>query len=141
MAELFAMATALETARGEDRAYAKGELLASANLMGFLFADPEYWFQAGVSDELREKVDGLIADRVAARSAKDWAAADRIRGDLVGADHQRAGKTSGNGAGLGFGEPAGGLGGLFSGERNFIRVGRCDFERDLQARQQVAAKG
>lgn len=83
MAELFAMATALETARGEDRAYAKGELLASANLMGFLFADPEYWFQAGVSDELREKVDGLIADRVAARVAKDWAAADRIRGELT----------------------------------------------------------
>ena len=83
MAELFAMATALETARGDDRAYAKGELLASANLMGFLFADPEYWFQAGVSDELREKVDGLIADRVAARTAKDWAAADRIRGELT----------------------------------------------------------
>lgn len=83
MAELFAMATALETARGDDRAYAKGELLASANLMGFLFADPEYWFQAGVSDELREKVDGLIADRVAARAAKDWAAADRIRGELT----------------------------------------------------------
>ncbi len=83
MAELFAMATALETARGDDRAYAKGELLASANLMGFLFADPEYWFQAGVSDELREKVDGLIADRVAARTAKDWAAADRIRAELT----------------------------------------------------------
>ena len=83
MAELFAMATALETARGDDRAYAKGELLASANLMGFLFADPEYWFQAGVSDELREKVDGLIANRVAARTAKDWAAADRIRAELT----------------------------------------------------------
>jgi cysteinyl-tRNA synthetase len=83
MAELFAMATALETARGEDRAYAKGELLASANLMGFLFADPETWFQAGVSDELRVKVDSLIAERVAARTAKDWAAADRIRAELT----------------------------------------------------------
>ncbi len=83
MAELFAMATALETARGEDRAYAKGELLASANLMGFLFADPETWFQAGVSDELRAQVDGLIAERVAARTAKDWAAADRIRAELT----------------------------------------------------------
>ena len=83
MAELFAMATALETARGEDRAYAKGELLASANLMGFLFADPETWFQAGVSDELRARIDGLIAERVAARAAKDWAAADRIRAELT----------------------------------------------------------
>jgi cysteinyl-tRNA synthetase len=83
MAELFAMATALETARGEDRAYAKGELLASANLMGFLFADPETWFQAGVSDELRARIDGLIAERVAARATKDWAAADRIRAELT----------------------------------------------------------
>jgi cysteinyl-tRNA synthetase len=83
MAELFAMATALENARGEDRAYAKGELLASANLMGFLFSDPETWFQAGVSDELRAQVDGLIAERVAARTAKDWAAADRIRAELT----------------------------------------------------------
>ena len=83
MAELFAMATALETAKGEDRAYAKGELLASANLMGFLFADPEVWFQAGVDDELRARIDGLIADRVAARAAKDWARADSIRAELT----------------------------------------------------------
>ncbi len=83
MAELFAMATALETAKGDDRAYAKGELLASANLMGFLFDDPEAWFQAGVSEELRGKIDGLIAERVAARAAKDWAAADRIRAELT----------------------------------------------------------
>ncbi|HEX5378026.1 MAG TPA: cysteine--tRNA ligase [Phenylobacterium sp.] len=83
MAELFAMATALETARGDDRAFAKGELLASANLMGFLFGDPEAWFQAGVDDVLRARIDGLIAERVAARAAKDWAAADRIRAELT----------------------------------------------------------
>ena len=53
MAELFAMATALETARGEDRAYAKGELLASANLMGFLFADPEYLSLIHISEPTR----------------------------------------------------------------------------------------
>ena len=83
MAELFAMATALETAKGEDRDYAKGELLASANLMGFLHGDPEAWFQGGVDDGLRTRVDGLIAERVAARAAKDWASADRIRGELT----------------------------------------------------------
>jgi cysteinyl-tRNA synthetase len=83
MAELFAMATALETSRGDDRAYAKGELLASANLIGFLQGDPEAWFQAGVDDALRAKIDGLIAERVAARAAKDWAAADRIRAELT----------------------------------------------------------
>jgi len=83
MAELFAMATALETSKGEDRAYAKGELLASANLLGFLFAEPEAWFQAGVDEALRTKIDSLIAERVAARAAKDWAAADRIRNELT----------------------------------------------------------
>ncbi len=83
MAELFAMATALETARGDDRAYAKGELLASANLMGFLFSDPEAWFKGGVDAELKARIDGLIADRVTARTEKDWAAADRIRAELT----------------------------------------------------------
>ncbi len=83
MAELFAMATALETAKGEGRAKAKGELLASAHLLGFLSGDPEAWFQAGVTDELREKVDALIEERLAARVAKDWPAADRIREALT----------------------------------------------------------
>ena len=84
MAELFAMSTALETAKGdEDRAYAKGELLASAQLMGFLFADAEGWFQSGVDDNLRAKVDGLIAARVTARANKDWVAADQIRAELT----------------------------------------------------------
>ena len=82
-AELFAMATRLETATGKGRAQAKGELLAAANLLGFLFGDPEAWFQAGVTDDLREKVDGLIAQRIEARAAKDWAAADRIRDELT----------------------------------------------------------
>ena len=83
MAELFGLATALETAKGPGRAKAKGELLASAQVMGFLAGDPEAWFQAGVTDELREKVEALIAERVAARAAKDWAAADRIRDALT----------------------------------------------------------
>ena len=82
-AELFAMATRLETATGKGRAQAKGELLAAANLLGFLFGDPEAWFQAGVTDDLREKVDALIAQRIEARAAKDWAAADRIRDELT----------------------------------------------------------
>ena len=36
-----------------------------------------------MTDELREKVEALIAERVAARAAKDWAAADRIRDALT----------------------------------------------------------
>ena len=82
-AELFGLATKLETASGKGRALAKGELLAAANLLGFLLGDPEAWFQAGVTDDLREKVEALIAQRIEARAAKDWAAADRIRDELT----------------------------------------------------------
>ncbi|WP_354297743.1 cysteine--tRNA ligase [Phenylobacterium koreense] len=82
-AELFALGSKLETATGKGRAHAKGELLAAANLLGFLLGDPEAWFQAGVTDELREKVEALIVQRVEARAAKDWAAADRIRDELT----------------------------------------------------------
>ena len=82
-AELHALAGQLETTTGAERAAIKGELIASAHLIGFLGADPEAWFQAGVDDDLRARIDGLIADRVAARAAKDWAAADRIRAELT----------------------------------------------------------
>ena len=58
-------------------------LLDSAGLLGFLRADPEDWFQGGVDDNLREKVDALIAQRIEARASKDWAAADRIRDELT----------------------------------------------------------
>jgi cysteinyl-tRNA synthetase len=82
-AELFAMATRLETTTGKGRALAKGELLAAANLLGFLEGDPEAWFKSGVDADLKARIDGLIAERVAARAAKDWTAADRIRDELT----------------------------------------------------------
>ena len=82
MAELFAMATRLETAAPDERAVAKGELLAAGNLMGFLTGDPEAWFQGGDAD-LKDKVEALIAERVAARAAKNWPEADRIRAELT----------------------------------------------------------
>ena len=61
---------------------AKAELLAAANLLGFLEADPDVWFAGGADDELRGKVETLLEARKAARAGKDWAAADRIRGEL-----------------------------------------------------------
>ena len=81
-AELFGLATALETAAPEARGVAKGELLASARLMGFLEADPEAWFQGGAGEDLRTQVEALIAARIEARNAKDWPEADRIRAEL-----------------------------------------------------------
>jgi cysteinyl-tRNA synthetase len=83
MAELFALAARLETGSAPDKAQAKGELLAGAALMGFLSADPEAWFQGGVDEALKARIEDLISARAAARAAKDWAEADRIRVQLA----------------------------------------------------------
>src|SRR5579859_898541 len=82
-AELFALARRLETGTPTERARAKGELLASGALTGFLQADPEAWFRGGADAALTAKIDALIARRVAARAAKDWASADAIRAELT----------------------------------------------------------
>ncbi|MDP1640883.1 MAG: cysteine--tRNA ligase [Phenylobacterium sp.] len=82
MAELFVLASVIETGDEAARAQAKGELLASGALLGFLQADPETWFQGGADPELKARVETLIADRIAARTAKDWPRADAIRDEL-----------------------------------------------------------
>jgi len=84
MAELFVLGSVLETGDEAARAQAKGELLASGALLGFLQADPETWFQGGADPELKARVEALIADRIAARAAKDWSRADAIRDELNG---------------------------------------------------------
>jgi len=82
MAELFALASALETGDAEGKALAKGRLLASGALMGFLGSDPEDWFQGGADEDFKARVDALVVRRGEARAAKDWPAADRIRDEL-----------------------------------------------------------
>ena len=81
--ELHALAGQLQTTTGAQRAAIKGELIASAHLIGFLGAAPEAWFQGGVDPALKARIEGLIAERVTARAAKDWASADRIRAELT----------------------------------------------------------
>ena len=87
MAALFALADELrgEIARKDARGVARvrGRLVGSANLMGFLEADPQTWFKGGVDEALKSRIDGLIAERDAARRAKDWPQADRIRAELA----------------------------------------------------------
>jgi cysteinyl-tRNA synthetase len=51
--------------------------------MGFLFADPKQWFQGGVDEGQKDRINGLVAARDAARRAKDWPEADRIRAELA----------------------------------------------------------
>jgi len=80
--ELHALAGQLQTTTGAERAAIKGELIASAHLIGFLGADPEAWFQGGADPALKVRIDAMIEERVIARQAKDWATADRIRAEL-----------------------------------------------------------
>jgi cysteinyl-tRNA synthetase len=86
---LYELTTTLNKAQTvQQKAEAKGALLASARLMGFLGQDPESWLRwqpksaAGLSDDA---VDALIAARRAARAARDFAEADRLRQALTDA--------------------------------------------------------
>ncbi|MDZ4374083.1 MAG: cysteine--tRNA ligase [Phenylobacterium sp.] len=86
-AALFALADKVRAGvmAKDARAVASGRglMLDAGRLMGFLAADPQAWFQSGADDDLKTRVEGLISDRLAARTAKNWPEADRIRGELA----------------------------------------------------------
>ncbi|MFL5298136.1 MAG: cysteine--tRNA ligase [Phenylobacterium sp.] len=86
MAELKRLATDLDAAVRKglpSAASLKGDLMALAEVMGVLQQDPQAWFQGGADDALTARIDALVAARDAARKAKDWAEADRLRGELA----------------------------------------------------------
>lgn len=66
----------------------KGEILSGGRLLGLLEQPPEDWFRwrpkaaSGLDDA---EIDALVAARRAARAAKNFAEADRIRDQLVAA--------------------------------------------------------
>jgi cysteinyl-tRNA synthetase len=53
--------------------------LGTFDILGLLQRDPEEWFRGNASDDDTAEFDALAAARHAARQAKDWAEADRIR--------------------------------------------------------------
>ncbi|MDO9127427.1 MAG: cysteine--tRNA ligase [Parvibaculum sp.] len=67
------------------RAQLKAALIGAGRLLGVLEMDPEAWFAgAGAASHIDgDEVERLIAARNAARKAKDFAEADRIRGALA----------------------------------------------------------
>ena len=88
-AVMFDLAT--EVNRSKSTALA-GQLRALAGLMGLLKRDPQAFLQAtpagdeGDSDAYSaEKIEALIAARVAAKKAKNFPEADRIRSELTAA--------------------------------------------------------
>jgi cysteinyl-tRNA synthetase len=87
MSKLFALSSEIERAMtaGDHHAVAiaKAELLASGAIMGVLLSSPDQWFEGGADDALKTEVEALLAERVTARAAKDWPAADRIRDRLT----------------------------------------------------------
>ena len=86
MAVLFGLSSEIERgmtagdAAGVARA--KGQLVASAALLGVLQGNPATWLEGDVPDDLRTEVEALLEQRAAARAAKDWPEADRIRDRL-----------------------------------------------------------
>jgi cysteinyl-tRNA synthetase len=76
---------------------AAGQLKALGSVLGLLQRDPQSYLQgrpAGVSEDW---ISGKIAEREAARKRKDYAAADRIRKELVDRGivlEDKAGKTT-----------------------------------------------
>ena len=59
-------------------------LLRAANLLGLLQDDPANWDAKASADIDAAQVEKLIAERLAARRAKNFAESDRLRDVLVG---------------------------------------------------------
>jgi len=84
MAELFDLAT--EANKSGDPA--NTTLLKSlGGVLGLLQRDPSEFLQSGITDSAYspERIEQLIADRTAAKQAKNYAEADRIRKELADA--------------------------------------------------------
>jgi len=85
IAELFRIAKAARQATTvADRATCKAALRDAGGLLGLLQQDPAAWFgQPSEEDGDTAGIQRLVEARLAARSARDYATADRIRAELA----------------------------------------------------------
>jgi cysteinyl-tRNA synthetase len=84
-AELFALGRAANASADDaERRALKAQLLSGGRLLGLLQQDPEAWLRTTGSAGIDEaEVERLIEARAAARKAKDFEEADRIRDQLA----------------------------------------------------------
>ncbi len=85
IAELFQLAKAARQAQTPaDRASFKAALCEAGNFLGLLQQDPAVWFGRPTEvDSDTVKIQRLVEERFAARSARDFATADQIRDELT----------------------------------------------------------
>jgi cysteinyl-tRNA synthetase len=84
LAELSALATEANKSKERDWPRLKGQMLAAGELLGLLQQDPDDWARGDATEA--QRIDELVAARVAARKAKNFAEADRIRQELAAED-------------------------------------------------------
>jgi len=86
LAELSRLASEANTAADhkdhDAMANARANLLAAGALLGLLTKTPKDWEQGADADG-NARIDALVQARIDARSARDWAEADRIRDALA----------------------------------------------------------
>ena len=70
------------TKRESSLGQMKGALLKMGNLLGILEQSPETWFKGDINEAEAAEIEALIQERNAARKARDFAEADRIRDEL-----------------------------------------------------------
>ncbi len=80
-----AMAELNALLKEESSPQLKGQLLAAGALLGILQERPEKWlgYEASATDKDAVKIETLIAERLQARSDKNFSRADEIRDELV----------------------------------------------------------
>lgn len=85
IAELHALAKALNKATIEDRPGIKARILAAGSILGILHQDPEAWFQSAVGEGGLDidSIEALIVERSQAKLDKNYARSDQIRDILA----------------------------------------------------------
>ena len=82
IAALFDLVREVNKTTGDEQAALAGQLKYLGGVLGCLQAEPQTFLQAGAGDDAAW-IEEMIAKRIAAKKAKDFATADAVRDELV----------------------------------------------------------